>query len=73
MLDAYNKEVDRYNKEISSRVYTIGTPEEQRVSAWKEDLLQQEQALDRLEKELGSHWYESEFSSYTVEDVQIHW
>ena len=47
--------------------------EEQRVSAWKEKLNQQEQTLDRLEKELGKHWYESEFSSYTVEDVHIHW
>jgi len=47
--------------------------EEQRVSAWKEKLNQQEQTLDRLEKEMGSHWYESEFSSYTVEDIQIHW
>jgi hypothetical protein len=72
-LDSYNKEVQRYNKEISGRVYIIGSPEEQSVSAWKEDLIQQEQTLDRLEKEVGSHWYESEFSSYTVEDVQIHW
>jgi len=73
MLAAYNKEVDRYNKEISDRVFTIGSPEEQRVSSWKEKLNQQEQTLDRLEKELSKHWYESEFSSYTVEDVHIHW
>jgi len=37
------------------------------------ELLQQEQTLEKLEKETGKHWYESEFSSYTVEDVQIHW
>ena len=73
MLDAYNKEVDRYNKEISGKVFTIGSSEEQRVSAWKEKLNQQEQTLDRLEKEMGSHWYESEFSSCTVKDIQIHW
>ena len=73
MLESYNNEVDRYNKEISGKVYTIGSSEEKRVSACKEDLIQQEQTLDRLGKELGKHWYESEFSSYTVEDVSIHW
>jgi len=73
MLESYNIEVGRYNAEISGRVFTIGSSEEKRVSAWKEKLNQQEQTLDRLEKELGKHWYESEFSSYTVEDVLIHW
>ena len=73
MLESYNQEVERYNQEISGKVYTIGSSEEKRISAWKENLLQQEQTLDRLEKELGEHWYESEFSSYTVEDVNIHW
>lgn len=73
MLDSYNREVDKYNAEISGKVYTIGSPEEQRISAWKERINQQEQTLDRLEQEAGKHWYESEFSSYTVEDIQIHW
>lgn len=73
LLQSFNSEVDRYNKEISGKAYTYGSPEEQRISAWKEELEKQEQTLDRLEKELGNHWYKSEFSEYTVEDVQIHW
>lgn len=73
MLQSYNQDVERYNQEIYGKVYTIGSSEEKRVSTWKNDLLQQEQTLDRLGKELGEHWYESEFSSYTVEDVNIHW
>ena len=73
MLESYNREVAKYNQEISGKVYTIGTPEEKMVSDWEADLLQQEQALNGLEQELGKHWYESEFSSYTVEDVHIHW
>lgn len=73
MLETYNSEVERYNKEVSGRVFTIGSPEEQRISSWKAELNQQERTLDRLEEELGSYWYESEFSSYTVTDVNIHW
>ncbi len=72
-LDAYNEEVDRYNQEISGKVYTIGSPEAKRISAWENDLLQQEQTLELMESDVGEHWYESEFSSYTVEDVFIHW
>ena len=26
-----------------------------------------------MENTLGNHWYESEFSSYTVRDILIHW
>jgi hypothetical protein len=73
LLESYNQEVARYNREISGKVYTIGSAEEKRVTAWENDLLQQEKTLARLEKELGKHWYESEFSSYTVEDIHIHW
>jgi len=73
LLEAYNKGVESYNKEISGKVYTIGSPEEQRVSTWAAEIMQQEQTLNRLEKELVTHWYESEFSSYIIEDVYIHW
>ena len=72
-LKSFNTEVDRYNKEISGKVFTYGSPEEQKISAWKEELQEQERTLERLEKELGQYWYESEFSEYTVEDVLIHW
>ncbi len=73
LLEAYNKDVASYNNEVSGKVYTIGSAEEKRISSWKEQLNQQEQWLNQLEKELGKHWYESEFSSHTVEDVYIHW
>ena len=73
MLEEYNRDVDSYNKEIEGKVYTIGTAEEKRITAWENELLQLEQTLTRMEEELGGHWYESEFSSYTVEDIHIHW
>jgi hypothetical protein len=73
LLESYNKEVDKYNREISGKVYTLGSPEEIRINAWKAELAEQEEILISLEEELGSYWYESEYSSYVVENVLIHW
>jgi len=73
MLEIYNRDVTSYNNEISGKVYTIGSAEEKRISTWKEQLDRREQFLNQMEEELGKHWYESEYSSYTVEDVHIHW
>ena len=73
LLEAYNEEVARYNEEVSQNVYTIGSPEERRITAWKKDLLEQEQLLESLEEELGDYWYESEFADYVIKDVLIHW
>lgn len=72
-LELYNKEADRFNEEIHDKMFTIGSPEEQRVSNWKEQLLIQEASLESQEKELGNHWYQSEFSSYTIYAVTVHW
>jgi tetratricopeptide (TPR) repeat protein len=72
-LELYNREVNRFNQEIKDKVFTIGSAEEQRVSKWKEQLKEQEESLESLEKETGNHWYQSEFSSYTVKTVTVHW
>ncbi len=73
LLESFNEEVDRYNEEIKGKVYTIGSPEEKRISAWKEELENQEETLKKMEEELEKEWYESEYSKYTVKDIQIHW
>jgi hypothetical protein len=72
-LDEYNTEVGKYNEEIKGKVYTIGSPEERRISIWKKELFEKEKILENMENTLGNYWYESEFSSYTVRDVLIHW
>jgi len=72
-LAEYNTEVDEYNQEIKGKVYKIGSPEERRISAWKNELIKEEKILEKMENTLGNYWYESEFSSYTVRDILIHW
>ena len=73
LLETYNEEVKRYNDEINDKVYTPGSPEEISIRAWKESLDQQAEALNGIEDELGNNWYESEFSSYMVKSLLIHW
>jgi hypothetical protein len=68
-LESYNREVDRYNQEISGKVYIIGSAEDARMTAWEARLEQEEQALDKLTKELEG-FYEP---SSVVEDIHVHW
>jgi len=69
-LEAYNKEVAEYNQAISGKIYTIGSIEEIRISAWEDRLEQEEQELDRLSEEVGEDFYEP---LGVVEDIYIHW
>jgi hypothetical protein len=72
-LEAYNAEVDEYNRETSTHVYAIGSADWRRVSAWKEDLLARQKELEDLQQKTGGRWLESEYSSYLVKSVNIHW
>ncbi len=72
-LKAYNEEVDRYNRETGNRVFIIGSPDWRRVTAWKEELIAQEKGLADLRARAGERWLESEYSSYLVKSVNIHW
>ncbi len=72
-LRAYNAEVERFNREIGSRVYIFGSPEASRISVWKEELTSQEKELKTLKEKAGDRWLESEYSSYLVKSVMIHW
>lgn len=72
-LDEYNAEVRRYNAEISGKKFIIGSPEHREITRWESDILQREKTLKKYEAEYGSNWYESEYSSYTVTDILIHW
>ncbi len=73
LLADFNEEVLRYNAEIKSKTYAIGSPEEKRISAWEKKLIEQQDMLEAMEADNGGHWYESEFSSYTVSGIQMHW
>ena len=73
LLKSYNEEVKKFNNEVSQKVYTIGSPEEHFITTWKGELMEKEKILENQKKELGDYWYESEFSSYTVKNVRIHW
>jgi hypothetical protein len=72
-LKAYNDEVDRFNRESAGRVFIIGSPEAQRMMTWKESLLAAERELESLKAQAGGRWLESEYSSYLVKSVNIHW
>jgi hypothetical protein len=72
-LAAFNAEVERYNKETGSRVFIIGTPDAERMLAWKETLLMAEIELKALKAQAGDRWIESEYSSFLVKSVNIHW
>jgi hypothetical protein len=72
-LKAYNDEVDRYNRENSGRVFIIGSSEAQRMLAWKQEILAAERELQSLKEKAGDRWLESEYSSYSVKSVKIHW
>ena len=69
-FEAYNREVSEYDREITGKVYTIGSTEEMRISAWEARLEEEEQELDRLREELGEGWYES---MGIVKDMCIYW
>lgn len=72
-LEAFNEEVEQYNRETSSQVYIIGSPEWRRVSDWKAELISKQKALEALREKAGDRWLESEYSSYLVKRVNIHW
>lgn len=73
ILERFNEEVDKYNREIEGKSYVAGSPEARSIEAWEERLNEQSATLDEMEAELGTHWYESEFSSYLVKNTLIHW
>jgi hypothetical protein len=72
-LKAYNEEVDRFNREAGGRVYIFGSAEERSMTARKEALAKQEKELENLAGQTGDRWLESEYSSYLVKSVNIHW
>jgi hypothetical protein len=73
LLKDYNEEVDKYNDEIEGKVYTKNSPEARSIQAWQERLEEQAEVLDEMEKELGTFWYEPQFSSFLVKNTLIHW
>jgi hypothetical protein len=70
---AYNEEVTRFNQEMVGHTYVYGSPEANRMLAWKETLQATEKELERLKAQAGGRWIESAFSSYLVKSYSIHW
>ena len=74
-----NEKIEAYKREILSselppgKAYTYGSPEQKRMSSRQDELNSQGGKLQDLKKKLGGYWYESQYSSYTVKDVNIHW
>ena len=54
-------------------MFTYGTPAARRIAEREQELQAQEETITALETELGGTWYESEFSSYTIKEVLVHW
>jgi len=69
-LEAYNKEVAEYNQAISGKIYTIGSIEEIRISAWEDRLAKEEQEIDKLSEEVGEGFYDP---LGVVKEIKIHW
>ncbi|MBT9143621.1 MAG: Chromosome partition protein Smc [Syntrophomonadaceae bacterium] len=69
MLEDYNEDVERYNQEVTGKVYYIGSPELARIESWKADLDKQEQILKSLRESLGTFWE----PMGVVSKIEIYW
>jgi hypothetical protein len=72
-LKAYNIEVERYNEASVNKVFIIGSPEAQKMLTWKAEIQAAEKEVLSLKAKAGDRWVESEYSSYLVKSVNIHW
>ena len=48
LLAAHNTQVKLYNQEIKGKVFHTGTPDYQRIQSWEQELINSENALDKL-------------------------
>jgi len=55
-LEAYNRDVQAFNREIFGKVYYIGTTEWSRIKAWESSLKLQEMLIDSLRAQLEPIW-----------------
>ena len=69
-LKAYNREVSRFNQQVSGKIYYEGSSESARMEVWEVELEKKKQVLEELEDRLGDTWVEP---LGVVEDVKIHW
>jgi hypothetical protein len=72
-LDTFNTQVSAFNAATEGKTFIIGTAEYDRITNWKEQLQAQQKELQDYQSEYGNDWYQSEYSSYTVKDIAIHW
>ena len=72
-LDSFNSSVTAFNAATDGRTFIIGSPEYNKMTTWKEQLQSQQQDIEAYQARYGDDWYQSEYSSYTVKDIAIHW
>jgi hypothetical protein len=72
-LESYNESVAQFNAETSARTYTIGSAAYRKMTDWKRDLINQANDLKAYQDTYGDGWYQSEYSSYTVKEISVHW
>ena len=70
ILADFNDSADRFNQEIKGKTFYEGTPELERMEAWRADLEEMAKLLEELGQELGSIWFEPKG---IVKDIWIHW
>jgi len=68
-LEAYNEDVEAFNREIFGRIYYIGTPEWEWIMQWEGNLEAQRDVLDSLLAQLEYVWE----TLGIVESIEIYW
>ena len=53
LLSDYNKEASRHNHEVAGKIYTIGSPEWERIKDWEASLESQKKKLNQLRDKTG--------------------
>jgi hypothetical protein len=69
-LAAYNAEVKLYNQEIRENTFMEDSPELERIKAWEDSLIQQENVINALSQEVG---YSRFRPLGIVDNYVIHW
>lgn len=70
LLADYNDEVVQYNDAVEGKTFIVGSEEYEYMKAWQAELIQVEQMLNEMERQLGDYYY---LPSGIVSDYTIYW
>ncbi len=71
-LEAYNSEVERFNREIYGKVFYTGTAEWEQIKEWQRALGEEERALASLRNQLPT-MEQPEDTTGIVESIEVFW